>query len=78
MIVYQENDKKLARSRAINIKNYLQAKFPELTKDIIGISWFDQPEIMEITGKTLKNPESVQFFLTGLEKNIRLGKKKKM
>lgn len=64
VIVYQENNKKLARSRADSIKKYLLGKFPGLTKDRIGISWFDQPEIVKIQGKKFKNPESVQFFLT--------------
>ena len=77
MVVYQENNKKLARSRALSIKKYLQKKFPKLKKNGIGTSWFAQAEILKIQGKKLKNPESVRFFVTSQEQPIRPGKKNK-
>ena len=77
MVVYQKNNKKLARSRALSIKKYLQNKFPELKKNGIGTSWFAQAEILKIQGKKLKNPEAVRFFVTDQEQPIRFGKKNK-
>ena len=77
MVVYQENNKKLARSRVLSIKKYLQKKFPKLKKNGIGTSWFAQAEVLKIQGKKLKNSESVRFFVTGQEQPIRPGKKKK-
>lgn len=77
VIVYQQNNKKLARARAVSIKRYLLGKFPGLQKNGIGISWFDTPEKLKVEGKNLRNPESVRFFLTGLEQPIGPGKKKK-
>lgn len=77
VVVYQQNNKKLARARAVAIKKYLLKKFPGLHKNGIGISWFDTPESLKIVGKKLHNPESVRFFLTGLEQPVRPGKKKK-
>jgi len=77
VVVYQENNKKLARARAVSIKKYLLSKFPGLKNNGIGISWFDTSEIVKIEGKSLRNPESVRFFLTGLNQPIQPGKKKK-
>ncbi len=77
VIVYQQNNKKLSRARAVSIKKYLLGKFPGLKSNGIGISWFDTPEVVKIEGKNLRNPESVRFFLTGLNQPIRPGKKKK-
>lgn len=77
VIVYQQNNKKLARARAISIRKYLLNKFPALKNNGIGISWFDQPEVVKVEGKTLKNPESVRFFISGLKYPIGPGKKRK-
>ncbi len=64
ILVYQENNKQLARARAVSIKQYLVDTFPELKKKGIGISWFAQPEQATIQGKKVVIPESVRFFLT--------------
>ena len=76
VIVYQKNNKKLARARAVSIKKYLLKRFPGLKKNGIGISWFATPEKLRVEGKNLRNPESVRFFLTGLKQQVRPGKKK--
>ena len=77
VIVFQENNMELAKDRAISIKEYLSATFPDLTPEKIGVSWFKQPEAMELQGKKLQNPGSVRFFLTDLEIPILSSKKKK-
>jgi tetratricopeptide (TPR) repeat protein len=77
VVVFLENNKKLARSRAVAIKRYLLESFSELPKNRVSISWFDQPEKLKLQGVSLKNPESVLFFLTGLERVIKPGNKKK-
>lgn len=77
VVVYQENNKKLAHSRAVSIKKYLLKKIPGLKKNGIEISWFEQPEILKIKGRKLKNPESVRFFLTGRKQSVQPANKKK-
>lgn len=67
VVVFQRNNKALAKARAISIRQYLLEKFPALTPERIGISWFGEPEEMVINGKKLRNPESVRFFFTGLK-----------
>ena len=64
IIVYQKNNKKLGRKRAISIKKYLQETFPDLRGKRIGISWFSEAEKFKIAGKKLQSDESVRFFLT--------------
>lgn len=77
VIVYQENNKELAKARAVVIKEYLSNNFPALTYEKIGISWFGQPETLQVQGKKVQNPDSVNFFLTDLKVNIQPSKKKK-
>jgi len=77
ILVFQENNKELARLRAVSIKKHLLGKFPYLTTGKIGISWFDKPEKVTIGGKKVTNTESVRFFLTGLETSLRPTKKKR-
>jgi len=67
VLVFQQNDKKLARSRAVSIRQYLLDNYPALTPDRIGVSWFGQPEKMVIQRKKIKIPQSVRFFSTDLK-----------
>jgi tetratricopeptide (TPR) repeat protein len=67
VVVFQQNNKNLAKARAISIRQYLLEKFPTLTPERIGVSWFGAPEQTVIQGKTIRNPESVRFFFTGLK-----------
>lgn len=62
--VFQKNNRKLARRRAISIKKYLQDQFPDLRGDRIGTSWFEVPEEFTIAGRRLRAEASVRFFLT--------------
>ncbi len=64
IVVYQKNNKELARKRAVSIKRFLQENFSDLRGQRIGISWFSEAESLKISGKTLKIDESVRFFLT--------------
>jgi len=78
ILVFLENDRELAKKRAITIKKYLLKRFPRLSDRSIGISWFDQPEVFRVEGKTVRNPESVRFFLSDLTPvNLRPRKTKK-
>ena len=67
VLVFQQNNKKLARSRAISIRKYLLENFPALTPERIGVSWFGKPERMVIQGKKIQNPQAVHFFSTALK-----------
>ena len=64
IVVFQKNNKKLARAKAISIKKYLQETFHDLKGKRIGISWFSEAEQFKIAGKKLQSNESVRFFLT--------------
>jgi tetratricopeptide (TPR) repeat protein len=77
VVVFLENDKKMARARAVAIKKYLLAKFPGLGERGIGISWFDRPQTLVVAGKKLHNPESVSFFLTDIGGPVLSDRKKK-
>jgi len=64
VLVYQKNNRELARNRAITIQKYLQDQFPDLQRDRIRISWFPAAEEFTIDGRKLRSDESVRFFLT--------------
>ncbi|MBM9605280.1 tetratricopeptide repeat protein [Desulfopila inferna] len=65
IIVYQLNNRELARKRALNIGNYLAKQFPDLKKNNrIRLSWFDVPEKRTVLNTPLRLNESVRFFLT--------------
>lgn len=64
VIVYQKNNKELARQRAIAIKKFLLAENPSVSSKKIGISWFSEPQQTTIRGKKLTIDESVSFFVT--------------
>lgn len=64
IVVYQKNNKELARKRAIAIKQFLVDEFPSISKKRIGISWFKEPQKKTIRGKKLTIDESVSFFVT--------------
>ncbi|WP_456385233.1 tetratricopeptide repeat protein [Desulfolithobacter sp.] len=63
IVVYQKNNKKLARDRAISIRKYLLEKYSEL-EGRVGISWFDVEERFTVKGQEVRTGESVRFFLT--------------
>ncbi len=65
VVVYQKNDRELARKRAVSVKRYLLEKYPRLKGGKIRISWFDRDELFTADGKKQKSGESVRFFLTG-------------
>ena len=67
VLVYLENDPKLARKRAIQIKKYLLDNFSGLHSRDIGISWFGQPEVFRVEGRKVRVPDSVRFFLSDLK-----------
>lgn len=75
VVVFQQNDKDLAKARAISIRQYLLGKFPGLTPERIGISWFGESEVFEIQGKKLQNPDSVRFFFTDPDNDVQPKKK---
>lgn len=65
IIVYQLNNRDLAKKRALSIRNYLANKFPELKNNKrIQLSWFDVPEKRNVLKKRLYLNQSVDFFLT--------------
>ena len=75
VVVFQQNNTNLAKARAISIRRHLLGKFPGLTPDRIGISWFGEPEVSDVKGKKLQNPESVRFFFTDLDNGVQSKKK---
>jgi tetratricopeptide (TPR) repeat protein len=70
IVVFQQNNKNLAKTRALSIRKYLLDNHSALSPTRVGVSWFGVPEKLVILGKKQKNPDSVRFFFTGLEKGI--------
>jgi len=68
ILVYQLNNRELAKRRALSIRKYLRANFAELQDNRIRISWFDVAEQRNVLGKKVYVNESVRFFLTDAEK----------
>lgn len=66
VVVYQKNNKVLAKKKAQSIKRHLLKNNPEISTKDIGISWFSQPEKITIQGKKLSVDESVSFFISGI------------
>ena len=65
ILVYQFNNRDLAKKRALSIRDYLIKKFPELKNNKrIQLSWFDVPEKRNVLKKRLELNQSVDFFLT--------------
>lgn len=65
VIAYQQNNRTLAKARALAVKAYLQQRFPELaTGDRLASSWFDVPEERLLQNGSIKVAESIQFLLT--------------
>lgn len=65
IIVYQLNNRELAKKRATGIGDYLAEEFPEFRKiRPIRLSWFDVAEKRNVLGTNLRLNESVQMFLT--------------
>lgn len=64
IVCFQKNNLQLAKQRARAIKGYLLEEFPEITPNRIGISWFAEPQVIEIKNKKKKVEESVSFFTT--------------
>lgn len=64
VVVYQKNNKQLARDRAMAIKQYLVNEFPDITPADVGASWFSTPQKIKIKKKTVMIDESVSFFIS--------------
>ncbi|SDP59280.1 tetratricopeptide repeat protein [Desulforhopalus singaporensis] len=78
--VYQKNDNKLAKKRALALRSYLCKKFPQLgAARRIEVSWFDVPESRVVLKKRLTIDESVRFVVTGADEKryIKAEKNKK-
>lgn len=78
ILVYQKNNRELARKRALSIKRYLDGRFEALSVGKrIRLSWFDLPEKRKIAGRFVGSDESVVFFLADLSKKKTIKAKKK-
>ncbi len=61
IVVYQKNNKNLARKRAKSIKKYLLTKYPKIETRRLKVSWFGVSEKIKIKKKRFYEPESVNF-----------------
>jgi hypothetical protein len=64
IVIYQKNNKALARERALAIRQFLYSEFPLITNRQIGVSWFAEPQELTIRGRKLLIDEAVNFFVT--------------
>ncbi len=77
VIVYQKNNKKLARARALAVRTSLYERFPGLKKRGVGVSWFGSDRIVKIGGRTIRNHGTVRFFMTDEKRILRAEKIKR-
>ena len=64
IVVYQKNNKELAKKRAIAVRQFLREEFPVQDTGQIGVSWFAKPQKLTIKGKELFIDEGISFFVT--------------
>jgi tetratricopeptide (TPR) repeat protein len=64
VVVYVENNKELAKERALRVKKTMNELVPELRPERIRVSWFDVTEKITIDHKDYVRPEAVRIFLT--------------
>lgn len=64
IVVYQKNNKELARERAKAIKKFLRSEYPLIENERIGMSWFAESQKLTIREKKLSIDEAVSFFVT--------------
>ena len=64
IVVYQKNNKGLAKERAHAVKSFISAEYPSIDTGRIGISWFAEPQHLTIGSEKASLDESVLFFVT--------------
>lgn len=64
IVVYQLNNKKLAKEKAKNVKKYLLENFKDLKSKDIGISWFETAEKFRKNKGVRRVDDSVVFFVS--------------
>ena len=62
IIVYENNDKDLARKRAQYLKKYMLKIYPDIETNGIRTSWFEVPRTMQFNRKQFFLDSSVQLF----------------
>jgi hypothetical protein len=77
VVVYQKNNRKLAKARALAVRTYLYKEFPELKEKGVGVSWFGSDRIIKAGGRTIRNHGAVRFFLTEGKRILRAKKIKR-
>ncbi len=71
IIVYQKNNRQLAKARALAIRTYLYKNFPKLKKRGVGVSWFGSDRIIKVGGRRIRNHGAARFFLTDEKRILR-------
>jgi tetratricopeptide (TPR) repeat protein len=61
--VFFAGNEKVAKERALHLKNFLLQEFPDLDSDRIVLSWFGSPERLYFKGKEYAKNESVRLYL---------------
>ena len=67
IVMYQKNNKDLARKRALAIKKFLMNEYPGIAPKRIGVSWFAEPQVITFGNTKQTINESVSFFVSGLK-----------
>jgi tetratricopeptide (TPR) repeat protein len=62
IIVYEKEDKALARKRSKYLKKYIKDVYPEIDANHIRTSWFDVPRPLKTNGEHYSLDSSVQLF----------------
>jgi hypothetical protein len=69
LIVYESNDKDLARKRAQYLKRYMLEIYPDIETNSIRTSWFDAPRTLQFNRKHFFLDSSVQLFAETIVKS---------
>ncbi len=64
IVMYQKNNKLLAKQRAIAIKRIVIEAYPKINPNKVGVSWFSTPQKIKINNRTFTIDESVDFFIS--------------
>lgn len=64
IVMYQKNNKLLAKQKAIAIKRFITEAYPEINPKKIGMSWFSTPQKININNRAFTVAESVDLFIS--------------
>jgi len=62
VVAYAKGNRALAQERALAVRDYVSRLHPKITPERLTPSWFGEPEIIKIDGRSFTRAESVSIF----------------